>query len=69
MLSRVSAKWRWYDWIFIAIAVVVIVGLIHAVAPSSGLSTALDKGAHALALGLAWIGNGLLSLASLLNQL
>jgi hypothetical protein len=69
MLSRVSSKWRWYDWIFIAIAVIVIVGLIQAVLPSSGLTHALNQGFHALALGIAWIGNGLLSLASLLNGL
>ncbi len=69
MLSRVSAKWRWYDWIFIAIAVIVVVGLLRAVAPTSGLSEALHQGFHALALGIAWIGNGLLALAELLNQL
>lgn len=69
MLSRVSSKWRWYDWLFIAIAVIVIVGAIRAVAPTSGLSLALHQGFHALALGLQWIGNGLLALAQLLNQL
>lgn len=69
MLSRVGAKWRWYDWIFIAIAVIVIVGAIRAVAPSSGLSQSLHQGFHALAIGIAWIGNGLLNLAGLLNQL
>lgn len=69
MLSRVSSKWRWYDWLFVAIAVIVIVGAIRAIAPSSGLSQSLHQGFHALALGVAWIGNGLLALAQLLNEL
>jgi hypothetical protein len=69
MLSRLSVKWRWYDWIFIAVAVVVIVGAIRVVAPTSGLSQSLHQGFHALALGLQWIANGLSALAQLLNQL
>ena len=69
MLSRLSARWRWYDWIFIAIVVIVIIGAIRVVAPTSGLSHSLHQGFHALALGLQWIGNGLSALAQLLNQL
>jgi hypothetical protein len=69
MLSRLSAKWRWYDWLCVAIAVIVIVGAIRVVAPSSGLSQALHQGFHALALGLQWIANGMSALAQLLNQL
>jgi hypothetical protein len=69
MLSRVSARWRWFDWIFLAIAVIVIVGAIRVVAPSSGLSQSLHQGFHALALGVQWIANGLSALAQLLNQL
>jgi hypothetical protein len=69
MLSRLSVKWRWYDWIFIAVAVIVIVGAIRVVAPTSGLSQSLHQGFHALALGLQWIANGLSALAQLLNQL
>ena len=69
MLSRLSTRWRWFDWIFIAIAVIVIVGAIRVVAPTSGLSQSLHQGFHALALGVGWIGNGLLVLAQLLNQL
>jgi len=67
MLSRFSARWRWYDWIFLAIAVIVIVGAIRVVAPTSGLSQSLHQGFHAL--GVQWIGNGLSALAQLLNQL
>jgi hypothetical protein len=69
MLSRISVKWRWYDWIFIAIAIIVIVGAIQIVAPTSGLAISLHRGFHALALGLGWVANGLIALASLLNQL
>ena len=69
MLSRMSVKWRWYDWLFIAVAIIVIVAAISYVAPSSGLAKSLHQGFHALALGVDWIGNGLLALASLLNQL
>jgi hypothetical protein len=69
MVSRFSTKWRWYDWIFIAIAVIVIVGAIRVVAPTSGLSHSLHEGFHALALGMQWIANGLSALAQLLNQL
>ena len=69
MLSRISARWRWFDWIFVAIAVIVIVGAIRVVAPTSGLSQSLHQGFHALALGLQWIANGLSALAQLLNQL
>ena len=69
MLSRLSVKWRWFDWIFIAVAVIVIVGAIRVVAPTSGLSQSLHQGFHALALGLQWIANGLSALAQLLNQL
>lgn len=69
MLSRVSLKWKWYDWIFVAIAVIVIVAAISYVAPTSGLAKSLHQGFHALALGLQWIANGLSALAQLLNQL
>jgi hypothetical protein len=69
MLSRFSARWRWYDWIVLAIAVIVIVGAIRIVAPTSGLSQSLHQGFHALALGLQWIANGLSALAQLLGQL
>jgi hypothetical protein len=69
MLSRFSTRWRWYDWIALAIAVIVIVGALRVVAPTSGLSQALHQGFHALALGLEWIANGLSALAQLLNQL
>jgi hypothetical protein len=64
-----SLKWKWYDWVFVAIAVMIIVGAIRAVAPSSGLSQALHQGFHTLSVGLQWIGNGLSALAQLLNQL
>jgi hypothetical protein len=69
MLSRFSTRWRWYDWLFVAVAVIVIVGAIRVVAPTSGLSQSLHQGFHALALGLQWIANGLSALAQLLNQL
>jgi hypothetical protein len=69
MLSRFSTRWRWFDWIALAIAVIVIVGALRVVAPTSGLSQALHQGFHALALGLEWIANGLSALAQLLNQL
>ena len=69
MLSRLGAKWRWYDWIFIAILVIVVVGVFQAIAPSSGLSHALHMGAHALAVGLQWIAAGLVALSGVLNQL
>jgi hypothetical protein len=69
MLSRLSAKWRWYDWIFVAVAVIVLVGAIRVVAPTSGLSQSLHQGFHALALGVQWIANGLSALAQLLGQL
>jgi hypothetical protein len=69
MLSRLSTRWRWFDWIFLAVAVIVIVGAIRVVAPSSGLSQSLHQGFHALALGVGWIANGLSALAQLLDQL
>ncbi len=69
MLSRVSLRWKWYDWVFVIVAVIVLVGAIRVVAPNSGLSQALHQGFHALAVGLQWIGGGLSSLAQLLNQL
>ena len=69
MLSRLSLKWRWFDWIFLALVVIVIVGAIRVVAPTSGLSQSLHQGFHALALGVQWIANGLAALAQLLNQL
>ena len=28
MLSRLSMRWRWFDWIFVAVVVMVIVGAI-----------------------------------------
>jgi hypothetical protein len=33
MLSRMSLKWKWYDWLFVAIVVFIIVGAIRVVAP------------------------------------
>jgi hypothetical protein len=69
MLSRFSARWRWYDWLFVALVVIVLVGAIRVVAPTSGLSQSLHLGFHALALGVQWIANGLSALAQLLNQL
>ena len=69
MLSRVSSRWRWFDWVFVAIVVIIIVGAIRVVAPTSGLSQALHQGFHALAVGLQWIANGLSALAQLLSQL
>ena len=69
MLSRLSVKWRWYDWICVAVAVIVIVGAIRVVAPTSGLSQSLHQGFHALALGVGWIASGLSALAQLLGQL
>jgi hypothetical protein len=69
MLSRFSARWRWYDWLFVALIVIVLVGAIRVVAPTSGLSQSLHQGFHALALGVQWIANGLSALAQLLNQL
>ena len=69
MLSRLSMRWRWYDWIFVAVVVIVIVGAIRVVAPNSGLSQALHQGFHALAVALQWVGSGLSDLAQLLGQL
>jgi hypothetical protein len=69
MLSRFSTRWRWYDWLVLAIVVIVIVGAIRVVAPTSGLSQALHRGFHALALGVGWIASGLSALAQLLGQL
>jgi hypothetical protein len=69
MLSRVSVRWRWFDWIFVAVVIIVIVGAIRVVAPTSGLSQALHQGFHALAVGLQWVASGLSALAQLLGQL
>ena len=69
MLSRMSLRWKWYDWLFVAIAVIIIVGAIRVVAPNSGLSQALHQGFHALSVGLQWIASGLADLAQLLGQL
>ncbi len=69
MLSRMSLRWKWYDWIFVAIVVIIVVGAIRVVAPNSGLSQALHQGFHALAIVLLWIGSGLSALAQLLGQL
>jgi hypothetical protein len=69
MLSRMSNRWRWFDWLFVAIVAIIIVGAIRVVAPTSGLSQALHQGFHALAIGLQWIGSGLSALAQLLGQL
>ena len=69
MLSRRTARWRWYDWIVLSIVVIVIVGAIQVVAPASGLSQSLHQGFHALALALQWIASGISVLAQLLNQL
>jgi hypothetical protein len=57
MLSRFSMRWRWYDWVWVAVA------------PTSGLSASLHQGFHALALGVGWIASGLSDLAQLLGQL
>jgi hypothetical protein len=62
-------RWRWYDWLCVAVVVIVIVAAIRAVAPTSGLSQALHQGFHALALGIGWIASGLSDLAQLLGQL
>jgi hypothetical protein len=69
MLSRLSLRWRWFDWLFVAVVVIVIVGAIRVVAPNSGLSQALHQGFHAISVGLQWIGSGLVDLAQLLGQL
>ncbi len=69
MLSRVSVRWRWFDWIFVAVVIIVIVGAIRVVAPNSGLSQALHQGFHALAVGLQWVASGLSALAQVLGQL
>ena len=69
MLSRLSLRWRWFDWLFVAVVVIVIVGAIRVVAPDSGLSQALHQGFHALSVGLQWIASGLADLAQLLSQL
>jgi hypothetical protein len=69
MLSRLSLKWTWYDWVFVIVVVMVLVGAIRVVAPNSGLSQALHQGFHALAVGLQWIAGGLSALAQLLGQL
>jgi hypothetical protein len=64
-----SLRWKWYDWIFVTIVVIIVVGAIRFIAPHSGLSQALHQGLHALAIGLQWIGSGLSALAQLLGQL
>ncbi len=69
MLSRLSMRWRWFDWLFVAVVVIVIVGAIRVVAPNSGLSLALHQGFHALSVGLQWIASGLSQLSQLLGQL
>ena len=69
MLSRISLKWKWYDWLFVIVVVMVLVGAIRVVAPNSGLSQALHQGFHALSIVLQWIASGLSDLAQLLGQL
>jgi hypothetical protein len=69
MLSRVSVRWRWFDWIFVAVVIIVLVGAIRVVAPTSGLSQALHQGFHALAVGLQWVASGLSALAQVVGQL
>jgi hypothetical protein len=69
MLSRLSMRWRWYDWLCVAVVVIVVVGAIRVIAPTSGLSQALHQGFHALALGVQWIASGLAALAQILGQL
>ena len=69
MLSRFSMRWRWFDWVVLAIVIIVIVGAIHVIAPTSGLSQALHQGFHALSVGLQWFASGLSALAQLLGQL
>jgi hypothetical protein len=64
-----SHRWRWFDWLFVTVVVIIIVGAIRVVAPTSGLSQALHQGFHALAVGLQWIASGLSALAQLLSQL
>ena len=69
MLSRLSLRWKWYDWVCVAIVLIIIVGAIHVIAPNSGLSQALHQGFHALAIALEWIANGFSTVAQLLGQL
>ena len=69
MLSRMSLRWKWFDWLFVIVVVIIIVGAIRVVAPNSGLSQALHQGLHALSVGLQWVGSGLSDLAQLLGQL
>ncbi len=69
MLSSRAKSWRWYDWIFVAVVVIIICVIIRVVAPTSGLTHALHTGFHALVLFLQWIAGGLNDLAGLLNQL
>ena len=69
MLSRISLKWKWYDWLCVFVVVIIVVGAIRVVAPNSGLSQALHQGFHALSVGLQWIASGLSALAQLLSQL
>ena len=68
MLSRLSLNWKWYDWLFVTMVVIIFVGAIRVVAPNSGLSQALHQGFHALAVGLQWIARGLSALSQLLGQ-
>jgi hypothetical protein len=48
---------------------IIIVGALRVIAPTSGLSQALHQGFHALSVALQWIGSGLSALAQLLGQL
>lgn len=69
MLSSRASKWKWYDWIFAAVILIVICVLIQLTVPDSGLAKALHTGFHAFAIGLQWVAGGLNALAGLLNQL
>ena len=61
MLSRMSLKWKRYDWVLVLFIAIVILTLMQVLMPNTGLAHALHQGFHALAIGVAWIGNGLLA--------
>lgn len=69
MLSRMSSKWRWFDWIVALFVLVAAVAIIRAVAPDSGFAQGLHQGFHSVALFLAWVANGLNSFSGILEQL
>ena len=69
MLSQRAKGWRWYDWLVAFVVLIIVCVIIEKSLPTSGLAQALHTGFHFLALGVGWIANGLIALASLLNQL